>query len=506
MSSAIKLVLASALLALTGGYLIMGALTQRPSEEPVPPPIPSASASPATEATPTPSATVAPTAAPSDTDVRPDVVALPAEIPDGLPSGRLKTPLGRARWVHISGDEDTLPPLFFPLAAPSGYVIADRGEGFLGHCVGRETCRRPAIWRSPDLITWSREPLPVEADSADIVRSGGHYWLMTYGPTTLWRSSDASTWVPIDLSQLRPSGPRGLGWELRLGFPATSGGVVAVAVDYAPVDAASYLGLTLPDGVDHASLRTAEPGQYQVLGGNEEHVATLRFEEIDGGLHVIDDTDGSVLAVLDGVARESIERWAMGWTPFEPQVGILEGERLISVEVPATPSGNEQLDLFGTPTGYFAYLPEGEDVVRVWRSSDGRRWTDAGVLGDEDGEPPPDSLIHEGPEFVTAVGPQGMWRSADGLTWEEIDASDGLRVELAGARLSLRRDSLSFELEGQKSTRVDLTKLGLKRELDGANSKAFGVLGPNTVAYQLSNESENGERHIWIITFDELPS
>jgi hypothetical protein len=506
MSSAIKVFLASALLALTGGYLIMGAVTQRPSRDPVPPPVPSASASPATEPSATPSATVAPTMTPPQIDASTNAVALPAEIPEGVRSGKLKTPLGAARWVHLSGDEDTLPPMLSPVAAPSGYVTIDWGERVTGSCDGPETCRRPAIWRSPDLITWSREPLPVVADGAELIRSGGDYWLVTYGPTTLWRSSDTSAWDPIELSQLRPSGPPGLDWVARLGVPATSQGVVGVAIDYVPVDAASYLGLTLPDGVDHVGLRAADSGRYQALGGNEELLATVRFEEIDGGLRVIDDADGSVLQVLEGASRESIERWAMSGTPFEPQIGLLEGERLVSVDLPGAASASERISrLFGNDTGFVAYRPVGGEAVGVWRSSDGRTWTDAGVLGDDEGEPPGDSLIFAGPGLVLASGPKGQWRSSDGLRWREV-SERGFSVELAGVRLRVTLDSLSFAREGQKATRVDLTKLRLKRELDGANSKGFGVLGPNTVAYQLSNESGDGERQIWIITFDELPS
>ena len=106
---------------------------------------------------------------------------------------------------------------------------------------------------------------------------------------------------------------------------------------------------------------------------------------------------------------------------------------------------------------------------------------------------------------MRAVGPQGAWRSADGITWQEDRSTRFHEVELAGARLALSERSLAIQLEGQKSARVNLRKLGLKMELPGSHGKGFGVAGRSTLVYQVFNEQGRGQRNFWIITFDELP-
>ena len=95
LSGATKFVLAGVIVALFGGFLLAGLLTTRQADEPLPV---GASASPETASL--------------------DPVRLPAELPADVPSGRLDSPLGPARWVHLQGGPDDLPRSMHPLPAP----------------------------------------------------------------------------------------------------------------------------------------------------------------------------------------------------------------------------------------------------------------------------------------------------------------------------------------------------------------------------------------------------
>ncbi len=138
--NATKFVVAGAIVALFGGFLLSGVLTA-----------PSDDALPAASATATPESTTAPP------------IQLPTDIPADVRSGLLETPFGPARWVHLTGDDTSLPSQLFELhGTESGYIVAD-WDGQTGTSRG--------LWRSPDLIRWTlEEPLGIGPGSAS---SGG---------------------------------------------------------------------------------------------------------------------------------------------------------------------------------------------------------------------------------------------------------------------------------------------------------------------------------------------
>lgn len=137
MLNATRYVVAAAVVALFGGFLLVGVLTTQP-EETRPP--------------------VGATATPESTTTRP--IELPAEIPEGIESGSLRTQLGPARWVHLTGDETTIPPALSGLiSTPDGYVVPEWVDG-----------GDAQLWRSSDLIGWSPEPLGIEARFGELSR------------------------------------------------------------------------------------------------------------------------------------------------------------------------------------------------------------------------------------------------------------------------------------------------------------------------------------------------
>ena len=146
--SASKLVVAGAIVALFGGFLLAGVLTTQPEET-----------RPAVGATTTPESTTTPP------------IELPAEIPEGIESGTLETPLGPARWVHLSGDERAMPPQLSGLiSTPDGYAVPEWGDRWFDDGDAQ-------LWRSSDLIDWTSEPLGIEARFGELSRAADTYWL-----------------------------------------------------------------------------------------------------------------------------------------------------------------------------------------------------------------------------------------------------------------------------------------------------------------------------------------
>jgi len=490
--SATKFVAAGVIVALFGGFLLSGVLTQDGDESLL---LPGASASP--EATPSYSFT------------------LPAEVPDGIESGTLDTPLGPARWVHLQGNHTTMPDLPDPVPVPGGYVVFDESP--------------PELWSSPDLLTWTRAPLPFhDAIWARLTLANGIYWLSTGDTVTLWRSTDAVDWEQITTTGLVPPGPPGLYQATGLSAPAMSGDITTILVDYEPQNFKTYF--DLPDERGYVNLEETDPGLYQATSKYGVELATLRFEETNKGLKVIDVADGSVHIELEGVGLDLIELWAentrgdMGvvdrWAEKRGlptlQMAVLEGDELVPMDLPASLLDGERPALFGTDAGFFLYSPDAHGLMRVRRSEDGRAWSEAEVLGDDEGDPSGVWAVEGQPKSVVAYGDaMKEWTSTDGTTWEvtrergDPDSS----ARLGSSLISLPENpqgvvapNLRFRSDDGAITYVDVSKLGIKHTSEGAGGNSSGVLSGNTLFYAAHEEEGAREHDVWIFTFDDLPA
>jgi len=367
MFSATKFVVAGAIVALFGGFLLSGVLTPEGKETA---PIVGASASARPDST-VEATDEAVSTTPEATITR--SIELPTKIPKRFDSGTLDTPLGKARWVHLSGDDEELPEAITPIAVPGGYVSLDRGGGN----------SRATLWFSPDLLKWTQRPLPGDAESGQLIRAGGSYWLLAWagGPAedgsfdpTLWRSTDALQWEPVDFGPIALDGPDGLGWQPWFGVVASAGDTDAVAMTFTARTAASFLGLTTPErSRQWVSLVALGENRYQTFGDDGEERGVIRFEPTDEGLRVIDDETGAELKELAGVDMDFIERWSQNgesllvedvWThvPIEYRVGVVVDGELTSIELPAAgPSGRSRFGLVGSDEGFSAFLlrPDG---------------------------------------------------------------------------------------------------------------------------------------------------
>lgn len=481
---ALKLALAAAAVTVFGSILLAGVLT-RPTRDGIP----------AVGASATPAAT---------TSIQP--VELPTEIPEGVESGPLGTPLGPARWVHLRGDATTLPSGLSPVPVPSGgYVTLDAPEG-----------APPRLWRSPDLIDWVAEPLPmaISASFANVARADDALWLKTSEPTALWRSVDSRAWTEVSLDRLPAPAPAGP-WRSELGDPLTSDGVTIVPITHSP---------------DHVLILTelggycctdGEDGVYRLSSDRGEHLASVRFEDAGSGLRVIDAEDGTELARLEGMSIGFIERLAsdLGIEPVHG-LGVVIGHELIDVDLPRTLSEQPQVEFVIDDAGFAAYGFGQDALVHVYRSEDGRDWVETHVVGDDPGEPAEIVDIYRHPRQASVVIESEPhiteWTSSDGTAWESWHPPDefgGAPFASGGIMLQLRfemhpwpgwemeADTLWYAPESGAPVAIDLSVLGMA-DLNGLAAKAVPI-SSNTLAIGADHQGA-GPRDIWIITFDAL--
>jgi hypothetical protein len=512
MFSATKFVVASAIVALVGAFLFTGMPTTQPEEiDPF----------------------VGPTATPEATTTRP--IELPARIPKKFDSGTLETPLGQARWVHLSGDGEQLPEAITPIAVPGGYVSLDRGGNGFGPCRRGNVCEvRATLWFSPNLLEWTQRPLPDDAETAQLIRAGGSYWLLmsagwsaedgSFDDPTLWRSSDAIEWEPVELGPIAPDGPDGIGWRPSFGVVARAGGTDAVAMTFVARTAASFLGLPGSEGDGQwVSLVALGGDRYQAYGGYGGDRGVIRFEPTDGGIRVIDDETGAQLNELAGVDMGFIERWSQNGEPIEStstndppvmhipieyRVGVVVDGELTSIELPGT-GPRRSFGLVGSDEGFSALLLRPDGMLQSWRSPDGVTWTAGEQVGDDPDEPRDVLGLSEGPEGLLLHSTEGIrWTTTDGVDWQL--AEPGLlrgHGRIGPGWLRFRSRTMEFYPDGGgKVQQVGLGPLRLKLA-KGPGFSSRDAISPNTFRYAVSEGvGSRWQRDQWIITFDDLPA
>jgi hypothetical protein len=491
MFSATKFVVAGAIVALFGGFLLAGILTTQRSED----------ASPAAGAS----------MSPEGTTTHP--VMLPAVIPDGIDSGTLDTPVGQVRWVHLRGDATTLPTGLWTLVVdPSGgYVVVDQSS-------------TEGLWRSPDLITWTPEPVPGEANPRELALDDGTYWLNAGGPASdsLWRSPDTRAWHEVDLDRLIPPGPDGYAWRLDLGTPLTANGVSIVELTYRVDDSPASLGL--PEDVLYwIELTEVRPGVYEARSGwRSELEATLRFEDTGNGLRVIDDEDGTELAVLDGVSMEFIERWASDdEIPAVRRLAIVDEDGLVDLDLDPPYAMEEARGpyLSVDDSGFLVRSVTPDGLLHVHRSEAGTDWIETDIVGDDPGEPTDIQGFFDSDHgsLVVDVG-EARWVSTDEMTWEPwSEEGEGGGIPIASGWISLPghddpaandgsvQDTMWYRPRGGTRIPIDASELEV-RSLMVDGSAGAGPLSPNTIFSSQSQDEGAQLREIWIFTFDDIPT
>ena len=457
---------------------------------------------------------------------------LPDRLPADLPGGTIDTPLGKARWVHLTGDPTSLPDPLQPTIGPSGLVWFDYGgdrycpsSGSASPCVTSTAAR---LWTSDDAVSARTEhALPIAAGAAGFEFEGDTYWLTTTDPVTLWRSSDLTTWHQVDASALVSPGPKELTWSVELGTPVSSRGVSLLPVTYHAEDLGRLVGFPGRS----VFLEAAGPGRYTVKeyhprrDGGDKVVGTVTVETTPTGIRFSDEAGGTI-AELSGVGPAFVEAWASRGSIDEQQLAIVDGSTLTAVADPGMPltdpSGYGPI-LFPVDDGFQAFQVDTDSTVRTWRSGDGRSWQEGDRLLAPDGQPMkaqqvnPDWLWGQHDITVTpladpaAPGPPHDWRSADGLSWTAVpaapDGEDGMVFRLpVGSLRIVEGGTWSASLDG--STWADapgLRQVVNKWEPDNAGSAGGSVVG-DALFFSVDEMEGSRQRDLWIIEFDPGPS
>ena len=430
-------------------------------------------------------------------------IELPAEIPEGIDSGTLQTPIGQARWVHLRGDETTLPAELFGLAnTPNGYVVLDWDSTPL------------RLWRSPDLTNWTSEPLNVEARYGELSQADGSYWLRTSEPGGLWRSTDAASWEQVDLADLEPPGPNGYAWQFRPGTPAMHDGLVSVPFQWVVDWGVLTRDLPLTDDVH--DFFEIEPGVYQLVNYRMEEgsLPVVRVEETDSGIRIVDHEDGTELKVLDGVSLEFVERLTSGEVPSVGGLGVVEDGALVEVELPGDMSRAASQALTVDDVGFVSYSLGPDGLVRVHRSEDGRDWIETDVVGDEAGEPTDIGGVGTAHGSVRIGTGTSAWTSTDGVTWEDLGPPTGFD----GEPFASGWISGPMAMAGPVGSETVVGRIWYLPEegepIPIDTEMAFpasdcggweGFISSNTMFTSFDDEC-HGLRELWIITFDQLPA
>jgi hypothetical protein len=456
-------------------------------------------------------------------------IELPAEIPEGIESGTLETPLGPGRWVHVSGHETTFPPGLSGLfSTPDGYVVPEWGGPWWG---GGEA----KLWRSSDLIAWTSEPLPTETRGGELSWAHDAYWLNVHEPSSLWRSPDTKSWEQVSFEGLAPPGPDGFAWTLRPGRPLTHGGVTIVPFVWATDSWVVVRGLPGADDVQEATLVETAPGVFDiedwVVGADSRGTfATVRFEQTDDGLRVLDHEDGTELKVLDGVSMEFIKLLTfdvesrfdeIAWQPV-PRLAILDGTTLVEVGPPLESEPYRQA-YTADDEGFVSITIEPGGLVHMHRSQDGREWHEIDVIGDDAGEPLGHE-VHAEDGTVQLWGSGDMWTLTDELAWEPhapvrlwtdpgfsalgtgwiigpIDTNPVTGVQDVGPGNTIPQ--IWFQPAEGEPVPIDITEMSLPASA-GDCAPGADPLSPNAIVAGFHEGC--GVREAWIITFDDVPA
>jgi hypothetical protein len=433
---------------------------------------------------------------------------LPDALPAGIPSGTLDTPLGPARWVHLSGGPSTLPDPLTPMIGRDGRLVWF-DPGWTGS---------PRLWTSDDTLSIrSEHPLPTTERGAWLGLEGDTYWLTTDAPPALWRSDDLEAWDPIDLAGLPPP-PTGPAWDASLGVPVTSRGVSLVPITYTARDPGALVGFPGRS----VSLKETGPGLYDVVGyhmargnGPDRRVATtigtvgvagtptgIRFTGPDGG----------TIAEVGGVGLDFVDDW-IAHGLVQNQLGIIAGSALTALvepQLPITGPHGEPPTLFPVEDGFLAFPIGTDGTVRAWRSADGRSWIAGDLLLDADGRPLHADWVgadwtggaHE-LTITPSDGSSETWRSTDGVTWTTEPVPD----PEAGSVFRFPSGSLRLSYDGSWSASIDgrtwvevpaLREVVTKWEPANGGSAGGGVIG-DAVFFSVEEDEGDRQRDLWIV-------
>ena len=467
------------------------------------------------------------------------------DIAPGVESGTPATPAGDARWVHLSGDASALPgPGSVALPWPTGFAILERPEVAQTSINQFEVIRPARLWVSPDGGEWRIEPIPAPDDATDVslTLADGVYWLISANPNRLWRSSDGEAWEEYDTAGLESLSPAGLGAVMwRHTPPVTAGDLTLFHADFVGVFPAQAFGIA-PECAERA-LRIA-PGVYQLTGDEEcpRGGPVLRFVETETGLQVLDDATGEELGEILGANLSHMEM--MTQTDESRLEGLFSvGDGQVTAIEPPWPRA-VSVRLMASEGGIYAYVVryEVDDSfhLSIWRTDDGRSWTDLGppsFLADEpqtrlrvsDSLTDPLTVAVYDPtseagsvadnDFAVRLGLEDTWEVGAGVTWTPApagrpDQTSLVRLESGWFATNQLFEEMRIVSGGSfphrekwwmhvDGTWVSLADLGM--EPTGNESGCVHATAIENTTFFLRTDCSNSPsstREVWVLTFE----
>jgi len=446
------------------------------------------------------------------------------DLPEGAESGTLATPSGEANWARLSDDGGRLPDSGQAAAWPSGFAIFQRPFNTLPPPA---PVSRPArLWVSDDGIEWRVEPLPLDpaAQDASLTLADGVYWLMSSDPYGLWRSTDGATWDEYDPTGLLPPEPSGL-------FSPISSSLVTageLTLSYGTFEADfpfyDFLPLLIDDYDSDRdegcrTFRKLESGVFQIVGHQGDqpcpHQLVLRFEETETGLRVLNNATGTDLGEVLGADLSHIEQLTQGDNFFGERLLIIGDSEITPVETPwparLPTEGPRVQAFFGAQGWVYAYISD-DTGVSVWRTNDGRSWTNLGPPSF-----PNDALPTGSPWFLSSFGPQmaldtdsnpgAAWETIDGFNWTpqpegQPDQTYAVRLE---SGWFANNGSRGGPFDGDEwwmhvdDTWVSLAELGIE---DGRCGGATPTALDNTTTFFFGGGGGESCPDLWILSLE----
>jgi hypothetical protein len=443
---------------------------------------------------------------------------LPAEIPADVPHGEIDTPIGHARWIHLTGDPTTLPDPLVPMAGPSGLIWFDNGWTRNVPCEDPEA-RTPCtaapgvrLWTSDDALgPRVEQPLPVSGAPGNLMANGDTYWLTSDDPAGLWHTNDLRSWDEVDLTGLVSPGPSGLDWQVTPGVQATMDGVTVVSLTWHTSDLGRLVGH--PGVAVH--IESAGPGRYRVLehrnsfAGGERVLGYVLIATTADGIRISEET-GATIAELAGADLGFVEGWAASNGVLQ-QVALVDRTRLTVLDGPWSAATLDAPAILPVGSGLVALQVDRDRTVRAWRSVDGRTWTDEGLLGSAGGgtwsADAVDVVTTDGRPTLRVVlaGAGDAWTSSDGERWDFVAGppADGPPPgRLGSGWLLLKESAIEVSRDGVSWEAVpQLERVITKWTTDGQGSTPWGTLG-DAVFYAVAEESGAMERDLWVVEWD----
>jgi hypothetical protein len=386
---------------------------------------------------------------------------LAINVPSGVESGTIDTPLGPARWVHLPYDGPT-PHNASAVPWPSGFAV------FSGPTYNFDPLIRdpssddpsripPALWVSDDGIEWSTIPLPAvtaTAGQARLEHVDGVYWLTSQDPDGewhRWRSPDAANWDELEVSRLGPE-PGSLYGGPDMSTPASTGDVTVMQARFDARFPITEFVVGASDGEcdGQVSLHRLGLDRFRVakaVGEGEGPYCppqpVLRMVETETGLDVLVDETDEKLGVIEGASLDDMDLVVGDDLGDAERLLVVRDGEITSIELPW--STIRDATLVGTGDFVYAYVSDwahNGGHPAVWRTENGTTWTDLGPV-DLPGEPGDNSDF----EFVAfADGRLGAWnRDTPDEAWETVDGVNWQKAEFGPSPEDLTANSNGYE-------------------------------------------------------------